>query len=98
MSQLKRAVELSKERDLSELEEQGIIQSFECSHELAWNLLKDFLTFKGNSNFYGSRDIDLVILGDNCSLKTLYNIEEELEESMLPYKLDLSLYEVTRVG
>lgn len=41
--------------DLNELEEQGLIQSFEYTHELAWNVMKDFLTFEGIQNIIGSR-------------------------------------------
>jgi nucleotidyltransferase substrate binding protein (TIGR01987 family) len=55
--QLEKAIELSKQRDLSELEEQGLIQAFEYTHELAWNVLKDFLEHKhGIYNLYGSKD------------------------------------------
>lgn len=47
----------AKERKLSELEEQGLIQAFECTHELAWNTLKDFLEARGTMvKIYGSRD------------------------------------------
>lgn len=56
LEQLKKAVELSKTRNLSELEEQGLIQAFEFTHELAWNTLKDFLGQRGNQNIYGSKD------------------------------------------
>lgn len=42
--------------DLNELEEQGLIQAFEYTYELAWNVLKDFLVHQGNKNIYGSRD------------------------------------------
>ncbi len=38
---LERGVRLAQERELSELEQQGLIQGFEFTHELAWNLLKD---------------------------------------------------------
>ncbi len=55
-TQLTEAVELSKERELSNLEQQGLIQAFEYTHELAWNTLKDFLESRGNQNLYGSRD------------------------------------------
>ena len=41
---------------LNELEEQGLIQSFEYTHELAWNTLKDFLEGRGNEKIYGSKD------------------------------------------
>ena len=50
------AVELSRSRDLSELEEQGLIQSFEFTHELAWNVLKDYLEEKGITGLIGSKD------------------------------------------
>jgi nucleotidyltransferase substrate binding protein (TIGR01987 family) len=55
-AQLEKAVELSKQRPLSELEEQGVIQSFEYTHELAWNVLKDFLENQGLHDIYGSKD------------------------------------------
>ena len=54
--QLDKAVELSKKRPLTELEERGIIQAFEYTHELAWNVLKDFLEEQGVRNLYGSKD------------------------------------------
>ena len=41
--------------ELNDLEEQGLIQSFEYTHELAWNVMKDFLTFEGIQNIIGSR-------------------------------------------
>ncbi|MEJ5251369.1 MAG: nucleotidyltransferase substrate binding protein [Chthonomonadetes bacterium] len=56
LAQLERAVKLAQERPLSELEQQGLIQAFEYTHELAWNLLKDFLESRGIRNLYGSRD------------------------------------------
>jgi len=39
------------------LEEQGLIQAFEFTHELAWNTLKDFLEGRGVQNLYGSKDV-----------------------------------------
>ncbi|MEK7359514.1 MAG: nucleotidyltransferase substrate binding protein, partial [Planctomycetota bacterium] len=55
-AQLKEAVALTEQRKLSKLEEQGLIQAFEYTHELAWNTLKDFLEDRGVKNVYGSRD------------------------------------------
>jgi len=49
-------VALARTRQLSNLEKQGIIQSFEFTHELAWNVLKDYLEHKGFTNIIGSRD------------------------------------------
>ena len=42
--------------ELSELEEQGLIMAFEYTYELAWNTIKDFLEYKGQTDIYGSRD------------------------------------------
>jgi nucleotidyltransferase substrate binding protein (TIGR01987 family) len=53
---LKEAVDLSQQRELSNLERQGLIKAFEFTHELAWNLMKDFLEFQGASGIMGSRD------------------------------------------
>ena len=53
---LERGVNLEQQRPLSELEQQGLIQAFEFTHELACNLLKDYLQHKGISGIIGSRD------------------------------------------
>ncbi|MBX2929488.1 MAG: nucleotidyltransferase substrate binding protein [Saprospiraceae bacterium] len=41
---------------LNELEEQGMIQAFEYNFELAWNVIKDYYTYQGESDIQGSRD------------------------------------------
>lgn len=56
LSQLKEAVDLAQQRPLSKLEEQGLIQAFEFTHELAWNTLRDFLEGRGVQDLYGSKD------------------------------------------
>ena len=48
--QLSNAVELNQQRGLSDLEKQGLIQSFEYCHELAWNVLKDFFEYQGKTS------------------------------------------------
>jgi len=53
---LQRGVDLARQRPLSELEQQGLIQGFEFTHELAWNLLKDYLQYQGITGIVGSRD------------------------------------------
>lgn len=56
LQNLQSAVNLAKSRLLTPLEEQGLIQSFEFTHELAWNVLKDYLEYQGFVNIVGSRD------------------------------------------
>jgi nucleotidyltransferase substrate binding protein (TIGR01987 family) len=55
LCQLTLAVELSRQRPLSNLEKQGVIQGFEFVHELAWNVLKDYLAYEGVQGIVGSR-------------------------------------------
>ena len=56
LSNLTEAVELATQRPLSNLEKQGLIQSFEFTHELAWNVMKDYFSYQGNPSITGSRD------------------------------------------
>ena len=51
-----RPFQLSRSRELTKLEKQGLIQSFEYTHELAWNTLKDFFVDQGNTKIAGSKD------------------------------------------
>lgn len=53
---LNKGVETAVERQLNELEQQGLIQSFEFTHELAWKVLKDYFNYQGNMDIHGSRD------------------------------------------
>lgn len=70
--QLKSAVELMRQRELSDLEKQGMIQAFEFTYELGWNTLKDYLIWQGIEGITGSRDTireafskDLIADGDD---------------------------------
>ncbi len=42
--------------ELNELEEQGLIQAFEYTYELAWNTIKDYFEYQGETEIRGSRD------------------------------------------
>ena len=44
---LREGIEAIDQRELSQLEREGLIQRFEYSWELAWKTLKDFLDFQG---------------------------------------------------
>ena len=56
LAQLDSAFALLAQRELTELEQQGMIQAFEYNYELAWNVIKDFFQNQGVSDIYGSRD------------------------------------------
>ena len=53
LAQLERFIQ---QEHLNELEQQGLIQAFEYTHELAWNVLKDYLQAQGVQNIHGSRN------------------------------------------
>jgi nucleotidyltransferase substrate binding protein (TIGR01987 family) len=52
-SQLQKFIEKG---ELNEFEEQGLIQSFEYNFELAWNTIKDYYEYQGETNIQGSKD------------------------------------------
>ena len=54
LSQLRKFIE---KEALNELEEQGLIQAFEYTYELAWNTLKDYFESQGETDLHGSRDV-----------------------------------------
>lgn len=44
---LREAIYIMRERKVSQLEQEGIIQRFEYTWELTWKVLKDYLEYKG---------------------------------------------------
>ena len=48
LATLERAFTLAASRPLSELEQQGLIQAFEFTHELSWLLLRIFWSIKAS--------------------------------------------------
>jgi nucleotidyltransferase substrate binding protein (TIGR01987 family) len=53
LGQLSKFIE---QESLNKLETLGLIHTFEYTHELAWNTLKDFLESRGTRDIYGSKD------------------------------------------
>ena len=47
---------INSDEFLDDIIKEGLIQRFEYTHELAWNVMKDFLENSGNNNIYGSKD------------------------------------------
>ncbi|MCE7070725.1 nucleotidyltransferase domain-containing protein [Dyadobacter sp. CY327] len=43
-------------------------------------------------NFRNGSDIDLVLVGDKLTLSDQFRIETELDDLLLPYRIDLALY------
>ncbi len=44
------------EEVLEEIIKEGLIQRFEYTYEMAWNVMKDYALFQGNPDIGGSRD------------------------------------------
>jgi len=53
---LSQLTEVVNQAELNKFEEQGLVKAFECTFDLAWNTLKDFLEYQGISDIVGSRD------------------------------------------
>ena len=71
LARLGEAVALSEERDLSDLEQQGLIQGFEFTFDLAWKTLQDYLRHHKRPNDNGGPNViieqalaDGIIKGD----------------------------------
>jgi len=56
LDQLDAAVSLANQRLLSTLEQYGVVHCFENTHELGWNVLRDYLKDRGTQQLYGSKD------------------------------------------
>jgi predicted nucleotidyltransferase len=48
---------------------------------------------RAKGNYKTGSDIDLTLFGSGLSLTVLHKIENELDDLLLPYKIDLSLFE-----
>ncbi|MCP3932026.1 MAG: nucleotidyltransferase domain-containing protein [Bacteroidetes bacterium] len=50
-----------------------------------------FYGSRAKGNYRNGSDIDLTLKGENISLSLLFRIENELDDLLLPYKIDLSI-------
>jgi nucleotidyltransferase substrate binding protein (TIGR01987 family) len=50
---------------LSDIVSEGLIQRFEFTHELAWNVMKDYAVYQGVTEIRGSRDAIRYALKEN---------------------------------
>lgn len=53
---IEQSVENEKNEVLNEIIKEGLIQRFEYTHELAWNVMKDYAYYQGDASVGGSRD------------------------------------------
>ena len=63
-------------RDVSDLLREGLIQRFEYTHELAWNVMKDYAAYQGLVDIRGSRDavryaLNVGLIDDRNWMKTI---------------------------
>ncbi|MBD3750002.1 MAG: nucleotidyltransferase substrate binding protein [Sphingobacteriales bacterium] len=85
-----------KVAQLNEMEEQGLIQAFEYTYELAWNVIKDYLAFQGITDVIGSRDAfriafnrGLIVEGEvwmsmiESRIKSAHTYNEEIVKEIL---------------
>lgn len=61
LARLTQAVEIMQQREttgneLEALLQEGLIQRFEYTHELAWKVMKDYAEYQGYTDIRGSRD------------------------------------------
>lgn len=62
--------------EVEDLMKEGLIQRFEYTHELAWNVMKDYAEYQGNTDIKGSRDairyaLQTGLVADKAWMKTI---------------------------
>ncbi|MBV4356759.1 nucleotidyltransferase substrate binding protein [Pinibacter aurantiacus] len=57
LARLGKAVAITEKRDLSDLEQQGLIQGFEFTFDLAWKTLQDYLRHHNRPNDNGGPNV-----------------------------------------
>jgi len=61
LNKLRQAVDIASEKmdwgeEVDDLLQEGLIQRFEYTHELAWKVMKDYAEYQGYTDIKGSRD------------------------------------------
>ena len=64
LARLNEAIELANERELSDLEQQGLIQAFEFTSDMGWKTLQDFVVEHG---YEGEREKPVKIIIEAAS-------------------------------
>ena len=81
LAKLNQAVELlskqiEREEGVDELLQEGLIQRFEYTHELAWKVMKDYAEYQGYTDVRGSRDairkaLEMGLIDDRRWMETI---------------------------
>ena len=81
LAKLTQAVELlskqiEREEAVDELLQEGLIQRFEYTHELAWKVMKDYAEYQGYTDVRGSRDairkaLEMGLIDDRRWMETI---------------------------
>lgn len=81
--------------DVDDLLEEGLIQRFEYTHELAWKVMKDYAEYQGHTNIQGSRDafrkgLEMGIIDDERWMESIkdrnltsHNYDDETAQNVL---------------
>ena len=80
---------------VDDLLEEGLIQRFEYTHELAWKVMKDYAEYQGHTNIQGSRDafrkaLEMGIIDDERWMESIkdrnltsHNYDDETAQNVL---------------
>ena len=68
LKRLSSAIALNEERGLSDLEQQGLIQGFEFTFDMAWKSLRDFVVERG---YDGEREKPIRVIVDAAARKII---------------------------
>jgi nucleotidyltransferase substrate binding protein (TIGR01987 family) len=68
--------QIEREAVIDELLQEGLIQRFEYTHELAWKVMKDYAEYQGYTDVRGSRDairkaLEMDLIDDRRWMETI---------------------------
>ena len=68
--------QIEREEAVDELLQEGLIQRFEYTHELAWKVMKDYAEYQGYTDVRGSRDairkaLEMGLIDDRRWMETI---------------------------
>ena len=68
--------QIEREAVIDELLQEGLIQRFEYTHELAWEVMKDYAEYQGYTDVRGSRDairkaLEMGLIDDRSWMETI---------------------------